>query len=238
MPGMDKSPERQRLSPRSAATRARLLSVAERLFAERGVQGVPLSDINKASGQRNANACQYHFGGREGLLQAIIDKHVPGIAARRGELLDELEARGPLTLDGLVDAWLQPVVEKLQDPDGGREFIRVNAQLTAQHMLSLLKPGQGALHAPGAARLVSGWNRVLANLPAAVRQQRLHLASILVFHGLADHSRLQEQLGDDDPAHDTGLFVATLRDGIIALLSEPASPLCLGAAALAAGPGA
>ncbi len=230
---MGRSGEHQRLTPRSAATRARLVSVAERLFAERGVEGVPLSDINKASGQRNANACQYHFGGREGLLQAIIDKHVPGIAARRGELLDELEARGQITLEGLVDAWLHPVVEKLQDPDGGREFIRVNAQLTAQHMLSLLKPGQGALQAPGAARLISGWNQVLDALPAAVRQQRLHLASILVFHGLADHSRLQEQLGEDDPAHNTELFVATLRDTIIAMLQQAASAHCLDTAARA-----
>lgn len=228
---MGKSGERQRITPRSAATRARLVSVAERLFAERGVEGVPLSEINKASGQRNANACQYHFGGRGGLLQAIIDKHVPGIAARRGELLDDLETRGRLTLDGLVDAWLQPVVEKLHDPDGGREFIRVNAQLTAQHMLSLLKPGQGALHAPGTGRLTSGWNQVLADLPLAVRQQRLHLASILVFQGLADHSRLQEHLGDDDPAHDTALFVATLRDAIVALLAQPASADCLSTAA-------
>ena len=224
---MAKSNERQRITPRSAATRARLVSVAERLFAERGVEGVPLSEINKTSGQRNANACQYHFGNREGLLQAIVDKHVPGIAARRAELLDELEQAGELSLEGLVDAWIEPVVEKLHDPDGGREFIRVNAQLTTRHMLSLLKPGQGALHAPGAGRLTSGWNQLLAHLPLAVRQQRLHLASILVFQGLADHSRLQEHLGDDDPAHDTQLFVATLRDAIIALLQQPASADCL-----------
>lgn len=224
---MAKSSERPRITPRSAATRARLVSVAERLFAKRGVEGVPLSEINKASGQRNANACQYHFGNREGLLQAIIDKHVPGIAARRAELLDALEEAGDLTLEGLVDAWLEPVVAKLHDPDGGREFIRVNAQLTTRHILSLLKPGQGALHAPGVGRLSSGWNSVLANLPAAVRQQRLHLASILIFQGLADHSRLQEHLGDGDPAHNTSLFVATLRDAIIALLQQPASANCL-----------
>lgn len=228
---MGNSSERQCITPRSAATRARLVSVAERLFAERGVEGVPLSEINRASGQRNANACQYHFGSREGLLQAIIDKHVPGIAARRGELLDQLEAHGDLTLNGLVDAWLQPVVDKLQDPDGGRAFIRVNAQLTAQHMLSLLRPGQGALQIPGAGRLTSGWAVVLADLPAAVRQQRLHLASILVFQGLADHSRLQEHLGDANPAHDTALFVATLRDAIVALLAQHASAACLSAAA-------
>ncbi|MAL93842.1 MAG: hypothetical protein CME40_01975 [Haliea sp.] len=224
---MAKNNERQRITPRSAATRARLVSVAERLFAERGVEGVPLSEINKTSGQRNANACQYHFGNREGLLQAIVDKHVPGIAARRAELLDELEQAGELSLEGLVDAWIEPVVEKLHDPDGGREFIRVNAQLTTRHMLSLLKPGQGALHAPGAGRLTSGWNQLLAHLPLAVRQQRLHLASILVFQGLADHSRLQEHLGDNDPAHDTQLFVATLRDAIIALLQQPPSADCL-----------
>ena len=48
--------------------RTRLLDSAERLFAERGVDGPSLRDINTAAGQRNASGVQYHFGGRAGLL--------------------------------------------------------------------------------------------------------------------------------------------------------------------------
>lgn len=217
------NPKPQRLTPRSVATRAKLVAVAERLFAKRGVEGVPLSEINKASGQRNANACQYHFGNKEGLLQAIVDKHVPGIAARRNELLDQLEANGALDLCSLVHAWVQPVAEKLYDPDGGREFIRVNAQLTAAHTLSVLQPAAATLRVHGVSRLTRALHRAMVDQPAAVRQQRLLLASILLFHGLADHSRVQESVTEADPGYDTELFVCTLEDSMTALLGQPLS---------------
>ena len=131
-------------TPRSVATRAKLLTVAERLFAERSIAGVSLNEISKAAGQRNSNVCQYHFGDKSGLVQAILDKHVPGIKARREHLLDRLRASKRVTLRGLVQAFVRPVAEKLQDPDGGREFIRINAQLIALHTLSV----QGVRRSP------------------------------------------------------------------------------------------
>ena len=70
---------------RSLETRARLIAVAERLLAARSIEGVSLNEISKAAGQRNSNVCQYHFGNKQGLLQAILDKHVLGIAT--GEYL-------------------------------------------------------------------------------------------------------------------------------------------------------
>ena len=79
-------------TPRSVATRAKLLTVAERLFAERSIAGVSLNEISKAAGQRNSNVCQYHFGDKSGLVQAILDKHVPGIKARREHCSDRLRA--------------------------------------------------------------------------------------------------------------------------------------------------
>ncbi|GAB3270711.1 TetR/AcrR family transcriptional regulator [Parahaliea aestuarii] len=221
---------------RSAATRARLIAVAESLFAERGIQGVSLSEINRASKQRNSNACQYHFGNKDGLLQAIVDKHVPAIAARRNRLLDELEQARALSLEAVVRAWVQPVAEKLEDPDGGRDFIRVNAELTPTHTLAVLRPDRIALRAEGADRLARALQATLAHLPAPLREQRLQLASSLLFHGLADHSRVQEDLrrnqregqreGRRDSArHDNALFTHSLIDAICAMLaSAPSAP--------------
>src|SRR3546814_3777931 len=53
------------LTPQSAATRARLVGTAERLFADRGIESVTLAEINIAAGQRNKNATHYHFGDKE-----------------------------------------------------------------------------------------------------------------------------------------------------------------------------
>src|SRR5687767_14871183 len=126
-------------SARSIATRAKLVAIAEREFAERGIEGVSLNDINRLAGQRNKNATHYHFGNKSGLIQAILDKHEPGIALRRNELLDEFEARGELTLRNLVRAMLYPMAEKLGDPDGGPQYLRFSSQLVLSHTMSALK---------------------------------------------------------------------------------------------------
>src|SRR5690348_15673441 len=90
----------------------RLVDAAERLFAERGIDAVSLREINAAAGQRNSTALQYHFGDRAGLLKAVLAKHRPEIEARRHQLLDEYEARGPLpqadALRSLAAALVRP----------------------------------------------------------------------------------------------------------------------------------
>lgn len=213
----------ERLTARSVATRARLVSVAEQLFAARGIDGATLHEIGKAAGQRNATVCQYHFGSKEGLLQAIIDKHVPGIIARRHALLDQVDARGAGSLREVVRAFSLPVAEKLRDPDGGRDFIRINAQLVAIHTVSTQHLGASRLKLPGNDRLSRALHEALAplGLPEAVLRQRSLLAAVLLFHGLADHSRMLEAVGRDDPSMDTNLFIDTVEQAMVAMLSSP-----------------
>jgi AcrR family transcriptional regulator len=110
-------------------TRGRLITAAERLFAERGVDAVSLNEINRAAGQRNASALQYHFGDRAGLLKAVIDKHGPDVDARRDVLLQQYRDAGQADLRALAAALVLPVAAKLSDPDGGREFLRIFAEL-------------------------------------------------------------------------------------------------------------
>lgn len=219
--------ERERPTRRSLATRARLISVAERLFAVRGIEGVSLIEISRAAGQRNSNACQYHFGDKQGLVQAILDKHVPGIAARRAALLAGLpRTNRSERLRSLVRAFVRPVAAKLEDADGGREFIRINAQLIALHALSARGIPASPLRLAQADRFRRMLLQVLRalRLPKVIAEQRLLLASELVFHGLDDHVRMLELAGRRRTTVATRLFVANLEDSIVALLSAPVSP--------------
>jgi len=68
-------------------TRARLLAEAESQFAEVGIWQAAMGDIVRAAGQRNASALTYHFGSREGVLDAILAEHGNPIDAHRGEML-------------------------------------------------------------------------------------------------------------------------------------------------------
>jgi len=116
--------------PRNAdETRAQLIRVGERLFAERGIEAVSLREINREAGQRNATAIQYHFEDRRGLVRAILEKHEPAVEASRHALLDEIEEAGQHDLHRLSAALVLPAAEKLSDRDGGRAYLRIVAQL-------------------------------------------------------------------------------------------------------------
>lgn len=224
MPGADPVPVR-RPSQRSRVTRATLIRTAERLFAERGIAAVSLNEISKVAGQRNSNACQYHFGDKERLLQAILDKHVPGIARERAGLLRRRERSSDgHGLRELVQAFVRPLAARLQSADGGPEFIRINAQLIALHTLSVEGIPASPLRVASADPFFRRLRRTLrtTGLPAILVQQRLMLAAVLVFHGLDDHARVLDATGRQHQAA-TRLFVANLEDSVVALLSAPVS---------------
>ena len=211
------------LSPRAVATRARLIAAAERLFAERGIAGVSLNEINRAARQRHSNACQYHFGGKDGLVQAILDKHIPGIAARRNAMFDEMELAGTLALEQVVKAFVRPIADKLFDPDGGKEFIRIDAQLIAQATVALRGSGGAPFTFHAADRLNRRLDGAMAaqGLPPAIARQRLVMAAIMLFHGLADYSRLLEAMEDSGQPPDPELFIRDVEAMMLGALTAP-----------------
>jgi AcrR family transcriptional regulator len=200
----------------AAATRARIVAAAEALFAERGVEDVSLVEIGKAASQRNRSAVQYHFGDKAGLIHAILDKHTPGIEVRRHALLD---AMGPEPeLRRAVEAFVLPIAEKLEDPDGGVAFVRLNAELIGHASYPLMQLGEERPN-PAADRLAEVFTRVAAPVPAPLWETRWRLVIGLLFHGLADGSRVEE---DADAAR-RRIFVSQVVDLIQAALSAPAS---------------
>ena len=108
--------------PETHPTRIRMIEVAERLFAERGIDAVSSAEIIEAAGQRNKNAVNYHFGSREGLVTAIAEYRSASLSTRRSELLDELRTQGRERDALAVCATLvMPLAELLDDP--GNNFL-------------------------------------------------------------------------------------------------------------------
>src|SRR4051812_28313331 len=99
----------------SLRTQAVLISTAERLFAERGLEGVSLSEINRVAGQRNKSALHYHFGSRDGLLKALLEKHRFKLDKERTKLLETMPPPGQLTLHDAVSVMVRPLAAKLDD---------------------------------------------------------------------------------------------------------------------------
>ena len=111
------------------ATRKRIIDTAERLFAERGVESTSLLEIARAAGQKNRSALQYHFTNKDGLLDAVLDKHAYDISRARGLMLDELEEKGDYTLHQLIEALVLPMASQLDNEDGGQAFLKIHSQL-------------------------------------------------------------------------------------------------------------
>ena len=64
---------------RRAETRTRLLEAAADLFAERGVDGASIDAIAEAA-DRTSGAVYDHFGGKEGLLFALLQRWLDDVA--------------------------------------------------------------------------------------------------------------------------------------------------------------
>lgn len=75
----------------SSTTQARLLDAAEKLFSERGFQGISIREITDMA-QANLAAVNYHFGSKAGLIRALIERHIGPLNELRMRQLEQAEA--------------------------------------------------------------------------------------------------------------------------------------------------
>jgi AcrR family transcriptional regulator len=105
-----------------------LLGVAERLFAERGIENVALTQIVAASSQRNRSALHYHFGSRGGLVTAVLNRRLGPINTRREDMLDALPPEAaPLQI---VRATIAPLGVIDVEEAWGADYLSILAQVT------------------------------------------------------------------------------------------------------------
>lgn len=177
-------------SDRSASVRHHLLSVAERLFAEQGIQSVSFNQIAKAADQRNSTVIQYHFGSKTGLLQAILERHMPRVNEFRLELLGSIDgADRPSDLRKLAEAMVLPYSANLTH-ENGSYFVRMAAQFYSDPSLELFKLAKGK-HNTGMREVGRMTREILSDLPVDVVKHRLAVITSLVFAVFADREKLR-----------------------------------------------
>lgn len=159
-----------------SATRERLLDAARHLFGQHGVAAVSIREINELAGQRNASALHYHFGSRDGLVAAVVQREYAAIDARRWRLLESAT-----TPRDLVAAVIEPLAERLSTPDG-RDYLRI--------LPEILGPGfDDAWPAPpGVVEALARLHPHLRALPRPVRESRLRSMVLLMTSLLADRA--------------------------------------------------
>jgi AcrR family transcriptional regulator len=164
-----------RTSQSGADTRTRLLDAAERLFAERGLDGVSVRDITELA-KANTASVHYHFGSKTGLTKAILERRAGVMGRRRAELLDALEASKKIDLHAVAEAMVLPTAEMAATSDGGQHYVAFLAALgTHTELMSVLID----VHVD-TGRYLGVLARVTPHLPEDVRLLRFAVAKDLV----------------------------------------------------------
>lgn len=92
------------------ATVDALLDAAEAEFATAGIETGSLRKIMREAGA-DPGAVHYHFGNREALATAVLDRILAPLNARRLELLREVTRTGSPSVAHLVEALVRPDIE-------------------------------------------------------------------------------------------------------------------------------
>ena len=111
-------------------TRAALIDAAGELFAAHGVEGVSIRSINSQAGLAAASV-HYHFGSKDRLLDAVLEREGQAVRAEISERADRLLAkRTRPTTRQLVEALAKPYLSLIaREPVRGIQWLKIVAQL-------------------------------------------------------------------------------------------------------------
>jgi AcrR family transcriptional regulator len=207
--------------PRDASkTREKLIDAAARAFAEHGVFSASLVDITRQAGQRNKGALHYHFGSREAVLCAVLERHVAFLAAREGELL-ELAMRAPDDdVRSVVAAIVRPAAELAESGWRGRAFLLIVAQLAQVDPTSLGDEVNEVLARTGGYEVYALLTSRMADVSPDVVLERFALVTSFILRAVADRARTNGRR-PGRPQLDQERFVENLIAMVAAGLSVP-----------------
>jgi AcrR family transcriptional regulator len=100
----------------ATGTALRLLDAAERIFAEEGIEAASVRAITQAAGA-NVAAVSYHFGSKQDLVRALLDRRVTEMHDARRPLLDAALSAAHVTARDIATVWVRPLAELAVDPD-------------------------------------------------------------------------------------------------------------------------
>ena len=108
-------------------TREALIEAASALFAEKGFVAVSVREITGLA-KANVASVKYHFGSREGLMDAVVCRMAEPVNSERLRRLEELE--DPTVREILV-AFFEPLLSQIQGSAMGEQlFMKLVGRIT------------------------------------------------------------------------------------------------------------
>jgi AcrR family transcriptional regulator len=182
---------RTTLAQPALSVRERILEVAERMFAEHGMSGVGLRAITTEANV-NLASIAYHFGSKDGLLEALFAQRAAPIAQERLRLLAECNAaHATPQLEQILDAFLRPALTLGVQPQfGGPAFVKLRARLATEPETMTRKILSKAFDL-SSRQFIDALIKVLPQMPRAEVEWRFHFMLGAMFYTMADSGRIQ-----------------------------------------------
>lgn len=119
----------------SEDTKIDILDAAERLFANHGFAATSLRNIITDAGV-NLASVHYHFGSKEALIKAVLERRIVPMNQERLQLLERTEADGLEAVDFLervVEALIGPPLRlSRRDKKAGEHFMKIIGRTFAE----------------------------------------------------------------------------------------------------------
>jgi AcrR family transcriptional regulator len=205
-------------------TKEKILDTAERLFAAHGFAGTSLRAVTKEA-EVNLAAVHYHFGAKEDLLRAVLDRVVVPVNRERLERLGQLEAGSggePPPVEGILEAFLAPGLRSIRDL-GERgviitRFLGRSYTEPSEMVQALVRQQFGEVRQ----RFTEALGRALPRLPEAEVHRRFKLVVGVLTYIQADASWTGEYADDlSDVDGMVSRLVAFLAAGLRAPVPAP-----------------
>lgn len=201
--------------------KARIITVAEQLFAANGIEAVSMRQIASASGLANTSGVQYHFGNRKNLLDAIVANRMEQMEPVREKLLVNLAKQGRAAdLREILDALYSPYLTLAGDQ--GRHTY---PKYLCEYLLKYSRPsiiwqldGAGPPPPPHLARIQAMIRDCLSEIPAELLGFRLVSATFVILTMLIGYDR-HPRVARESIAFD-GLWKDTLIQATAVLSAE------------------
>lgn len=195
-------------------TKTRIMNAAEQLFARDGFHITSLRTLTELANV-NLAAVNYHFGSKEGLLQAVVDRRLQPLDKIRQRklraVLSDADAKGvEPTAKDLLRAFIEPTLEFRNSGPGAKDFLALIGR-------SLSEPDETVRNyfikqvLPIFALLYKGLQRALPHLPDTLLITRLQFTMGAMSHVMCSNARPGQQIpGFPQPLSDTQLADALI----------------------------
>ncbi len=173
------------------STAARILEVAEEMFASQGYRAVSLRSIMRAC-EVNIAAIHYHFGSKEALLERIFELHCSPMNEERMRLLAACApAPGrPPMLEQILEAYLRPALNPADGDERARRFMRLRAAI-AHEQMDLSQQLVAKYFNEVTGKFVQALAAELGHLPDEDFYWRFHFLLGAQYYTLANPGRIQ-----------------------------------------------